>query len=49
LKATVNGLPVNTPWDYALGANFVGADRLAAGSCPRCAGAAQPVDALRAE
>ncbi len=51
LKTTVNGLPVNTPWDYALGALAVsGLIGLAAGVVPAMRAARlNPVDALRAE
>jgi putative ABC transport system permease protein len=51
LKTTVNGLPVNTPWDYAIGAllasMLIG---LAAGVVPAMRAARlNPVDALRDE
>jgi putative ABC transport system permease protein len=51
LKATVSGLPVNTPWDYAIGAllasMLIG---LAAGVVPAMRAARlNPVDALRDE
>lgn len=51
LKATVSGLPVNTPWDYALGALAVSVlIGLAAGVVPAMRAARlNPVDALRAE
>ena len=51
LKVTVTGLPVNTPWDYALGALVVSVlIGLAAGVVPAMRAARlNPVDALRAE
>ena len=51
LKTTVSGLPVNTPWDYALGALLVSVlIGLAAGVVPAMRAARlNPVDALRAE
>jgi putative ABC transport system permease protein len=47
----VSGLPVNTPWDYALGALVVSVlIGLAAGVVPAMRAARlNPVDALRAE
>ncbi len=51
LKTAVRGLPVNTPWDYALGALAVSVlIGLAAGVIPAMRAARlNPVDALRAE
>lgn len=51
LKTTVSGLPVNTPWDYVLGALAVSVlIGLAAGVVPAMRAARlNPVDALRAE
>ena len=51
LKTTVSGLPVNTPWDYALGALVVSMlIGLVAGVVPAMRAARlNPVDALRAE
>lgn len=51
LKTTVSGLPVNTPWDYAIGALLVSVlIGLAAGVVPAMRAAQlNPVDALRAE
>ncbi len=51
LKATVSGLPVNTPWDYALGALLVSMlIGLAAGVIPAMRAARlNPVEALRDE
>jgi putative ABC transport system permease protein len=51
LKTTLRGLPVNTPWDYALGALAVSVlIGLAAGVVPAMRAARlNPVDALRAE
>ncbi|MBT9568214.1 MAG: ABC transporter permease [Thiobacillus sp.] len=51
LKITVSGLPVNTPWDYSLGALVISMlIGLAAGVVPAMRAAQlNPVDALRAE
>jgi putative ABC transport system permease protein len=51
LKTTVSGLPVNTPWDYAIGALIVSVlIGLAAGVVPAMRAARlNPVDALRDE
>ncbi|MBS1146846.1 MAG: hypothetical protein H6R08_1022 [Proteobacteria bacterium] len=51
LKTTVSGMPVNTPWDYALGALAVSVlIGLAAGVVPAMRAARlNPVDALRTE
>lgn len=51
LKTTVSGLPVNTPWSYAIGALLVSVlIGLAAGVVPAMRAARlNPVDALRAE